>query len=127
MLTVYISHPYSVNPSENVEKAKKIVDKIAEDNIEALKIQDLFNSEHDFIEGAYYESDKFVCPICPLLTFPESMSEASGVERKHAMAFCLALVNVCDELWVCAPALTPGMREEITRASELGKPVRWMY
>jgi hypothetical protein len=127
MINVYISHPYSANPSENVEKARKIVGKIAKESIGNLVLQDMFNKEHGFPEGYNYESDEFVCPVCPLLTFPDSMSEKEGVSRLHAMGFCLSLVAACDELWICAPELTPGMREEITRASELGRPVRWMY
>lgn len=124
MIKVYVSHPYSDDPVGNVQKARKIVEKIGATSISELVATDNINDENGMPDGYGYES--VVCPICPLLTFPDSMSEVSGVSRKHALAFCLALVDSCDELWVIGGALTPGMRDEITRASEKGIPVRWV-
>lgn len=65
-----------------------------------------------------------VVPVCPILAF--SFLEEPR-EREAALAFCLALLERCDELWLAGDwELSEGCRLERRRALELGMPVyRW--
>ncbi len=66
-------------------------------------------------------------PYASHLIYPEVLGEDSGAARETGLQAALAFVEACDEVawalppWVDGP--TPGMRGELRRALELGKPV----
>jgi hypothetical protein len=66
-----------------------------------------------------------VVPIVPLLLFPEFMSETGGVSREQALAFCLSLLEGCDEIWVCSGVVSEGMQIELSFAAEHGIKIVW--
>ena len=59
-------------------------------------------------------------PVAPPLYLPRFIDERT--ERSLAMACCLKLVSLCDEVHVHGAA-TEGMRLEIAEAERLGIPV----
>ncbi len=118
MIKVYICHPYASDPKGNLEKVKVLCQKFAEESIEKMIKVD----------------DRSFCPIVyglvpniisPMLLFPEFMSEEGGVSRKHAMAFCIDLLDCCDEIWVCSRNISEGMADEISYASENKIRIVW--
>lgn len=46
------------------------------------------------------------------------------IDRDYAMAFCLYMVGVCDELIVVGEKICPGMKEEIREADRRNKKIR---
>ena len=61
-------------------------------------------------------------PIAPHIYLPQFISEET--EREKAMAINMELLRLCGELWVFGDVISEGMRKEITRAREIGIPVR---
>jgi dienelactone hydrolase len=61
-----------------------------------------------------------VVPLAPQILFPQFMHE--NTEREHALACCLRLVALCNELRVYGQ-VSEGMRREIAEACRLGIPV----
>jgi len=94
---IYICHPFGGDPEGNARKVSEIC--------------------RTFAEGGHL-------PIAPCLYLPSFVDEHS--ERELAIALCLELLAVCDELWVFGSVVTGGMRREIDRAEALGIPVRFM-
>ena len=120
MIRVYICHPYTADPEGNVIKVRKLVEQFSQNALAKMATIDYKRYTAD---PAPY-SDVFV-PVSPMLAFPEFMSEAGGVKREHAMAFCIALLAGCDELWVCSRTISDGMSEEISWASVNSRKVVW--
>jgi hypothetical protein len=92
---VYVCHPFADAPAKNVVCVRRICRLLVE--------QDLL-------------------PIAPHLYLPQFIDETT--EREHAIALCLELVELADELRVYGGRVTSGMRREIERARELGLPIR---
>lgn len=59
-------------------------------------------------------------PLAPQILLPQFLDE--GSERDLAIACCLRLVSLADEVWVFGHP-TQGMRVEIRKARRLGIPV----
>lgn len=113
MKRAYICHPYTADPEGNIVKVRDIVERLSKASVcDMLEIGKR--------PGGYNDYDKVYVPVSPMLAFPDFMSEAGGVSREHAMAFCLALLDGCDEIWVCSRNISEGMAEEISHASEKG-------
>ena len=91
---IYVCHPFADNPEVN-----------------ASRVQDICR---DLVESDFL-------PIAPQIYLPAFIDELT--ERELAIALCLELVAVCDELWVYSGMITAGMRREIDRAKALGIPV----
>lgn len=53
------------------------------------------------------------------------LDDASEAERELGLMFGLALLAVCDEVWVFGE-ISAGMRQEITEAKRLGKRIRYV-
>ena len=127
MRRVYICHPYRNDPEGNIEKVRQIVDKLSKAQVKemtewAKDVKFCFNLDAKTLERQF----DFVCPVSPMLAFTEAMNEPSGgATEAQSMAFCLCLLNGCDEIWVYSNSPTKGMREEITFASEIGIKVVW--
>ena len=63
-------------------------------------------------------------PVASHLLYPQILCDDDPAERRMGLAFGLALLRLCDEIWVFGEP-SPGMRQEITEARRLGKPVRY--
>lgn len=94
---VYVAHPFASDPEGNRAKAAAVCREIA-------------------------LSRPGVVPVCPLLAFSFLWEPR---ERVIALAYCLALLEQCDELWLAGDwELSEGCQLERRRALELGMPVR---
>jgi hypothetical protein len=120
MIKAYICHPYSSDPEGNIEKVRNICKEIAHESVKHMDAElNIVDPLGDYITpfNSYNCRDAVVVPVAPHLLFPKFMSEDGGVSRDAAMAFCLGLMSICDELWVCSKEVTEGMRREIEYAS----------
>ena len=65
-------------------------------------------------------------PIASHLLYPQILSDDDPAQREMGMAFGLALLALCHEVWVFKDetGLSPGMEAEEREAKRLGKPVR---
>ena len=96
-LRVYVCHPFGGDQEGNARKVRVIC--------------------RALVEGGHL-------PIAPHLYLPAFVDE--GDERDLAIALCLELVAICDEVRVYGGTVTGGMRREIDRAEALGIPVRFV-
>ena len=60
-------------------------------------------------------------PISPILYLPQVYDETT--ERTQAMAMCLKLLELCDQVQVHGNVISAGMIEELAHAVKLGKPI----
>ena len=132
MINTYICHPFASDPKGNVDKVREICKQIADNSVKQMTAFDRINSNgsrhrllgSDNVDLPY---DGVVVPICPLLLFPEFMSEPD-VCREHAMEFCLSLLSTCDEMWVCSDEISEGMQQEIDFCKKHSIPIHiWPY
>lgn len=66
-----------------------------------------------------------IVPIAPHVYFTQFTDESIPEERAHGMEMGLALLGLCDELWVYGmDNPSAGMKREIEYAKEHGIPVR---
>ena len=63
-------------------------------------------------------------PVASHLLYPQILDDGNPAERELGLAFGLALLRVCDEVWVFG-AVSPGMAAEIEAAKRLDKPLRY--
>ena len=63
-------------------------------------------------------------PLTPHLLLPQFLSEET--ERERAISLDLRFLSLCQELWVCGPDVSEGMRREIDRAVEMKIPIRYI-
>ena len=68
--------------------------------------------------------DEGFMPIASHLLYPQMLKDDDPEERELGLAFGLALLGMCDEVWVYGEP-SPGMNHEIQEAKRLGKPVRY--
>lgn len=94
---IYVCHPFSSDPEGNARTVRTICRALVESGC---------------------------LPIAPHLYLPAFVDERT--ERELAVALCLELVAVCDELRIYGRGVTAGMRREIDRAEALGIPVRFV-
>lgn len=90
---LYICHPFGSNPVDNANRITYLC--------------------HQLVSSDYF-------PFAPQLLLPHFLDETT--ERDFAMAFCLRLVSLVDEVRVYGNP-TEGMRLEIAEARRLGIPV----
>lgn len=65
-------------------------------------------------------------PIAPHLLFPQFLDDAKPAERELAMFMNRILLSKCEEVWVYAPRISSGMRQEVCWARHLGTPIRFL-
>ena len=63
-------------------------------------------------------------PIASHLLYPQILDDNNPVERELGLSFGLALLQVCDEVWVFGK-VTKGMAGEIEEAKKLKKQIRY--
>lgn len=64
-------------------------------------------------------------PICPNLLFTLIAAPSDPVQEQAAQKMCLRLVELCQQVNVYGPVLTPEMQAEAQRAHDLGIPVMY--
>lgn len=63
-------------------------------------------------------------PVASHLLYPQVLNDNNPKYRKLGLMFGLALLAVCDEVWVFG-SVSPGMAQEIEEAKRLKKPIRY--
>ena len=72
-----------------------------------------------------YTAKQKKIPIASHLLYPQFLRDSVPVERELGTLFGLALLAICDELWVFGGKASPGMVTEIEEAKRLKKPIRF--
>lgn len=65
-------------------------------------------------------------PLAPHLLFPQFMDDHDPGERELAMFMNRIVLSRCEEVWVYAPRISPGMRTEASWAHHLDIPIRFL-
>lgn len=63
-------------------------------------------------------------PIASHLLYPQMLDDNIPAERELGLLFGLALLRMCDEVWVFGK-VTPGVASEIKEAKKLKKQIRY--
>jgi hypothetical protein len=63
--------------------------------------------------------------LAPHLLFPQFLDEFDPEQRERGLAFGIALLDKCDELWVCGDVISRGMAAEIEEAKNIGIPIKY--
>lgn len=63
-------------------------------------------------------------PIAAHLLYPQILNDSNPEERELGILFGMALVRLCDEVWVFGD-VSPGMAEEIREAKTMKKTLRY--
>ncbi len=92
---VYICSPYSDDPPENMEKARRY---------------------------SRFAVDQGAIPIAPHLLLPQYMDEET--EREQALLMDMVILDRCKELWVFGNFISAGMQAEIQRARKKRMKIR---
>ena len=94
---VYIASPYKGDVEDNVSAA---------------------------IRYCQYAIRRGKMPLASHLLYPQILDDENPRERELGLAFGLALLRICDEVWVFGD-LSPGMKGEVEEAEHLQKPIRY--
>ena len=97
--TVYIAHQLSGNVQENVKAVLKLLKDVHDENI---------------------------VPVAPYLVSVQYLDDSLPEERLRGIASNQEFFvrKVIDELWLCGPTLSKGMKEEITLSKVHGIPIK---
>ncbi len=68
--------------------------------------------------------DEGYMPIASHLLYPQMLNDNNPAERDLGLLFGLALLALCDEVWVFGSP-SPGMMQEIQEAKRLKKKLRY--
>ena len=63
-------------------------------------------------------------PVASHLLYPQILNDNDPNERDLGLLFGLALLRMCDEVWVFG-AISPGVAQEIEEAKRLKKQIRY--
>ena len=64
-------------------------------------------------------------PVASHLMYPQILDDSDPAQRELGLLFGLALLKLCDEVWVFGP-VSPGMEQEVREAGHLHIPVKYM-
>ncbi|MEG1304927.1 MAG: DUF4406 domain-containing protein [Oscillospiraceae bacterium] len=64
-------------------------------------------------------------PVASQLIYAAVLQDAVAAERELGTMFGLALLALCDEIWVFGKERSPGMAAEIAEAKRLNKPLHY--
>ncbi len=104
-IVIYLAHPFTGNPLENVQNVTRI----------ARYIIHLSENGH---------LPHFYAPLVPHLALSVYAEDNNPKIRSTTEALSQAMVCACDELWIVSPTISSGMRLEIATAKKEGIPVR---
>ena len=68
--------------------------------------------------------EKGYMPVASHLLYPQILNDSIPEERELGLLFGLALLRMCDEVWVFGK-ISSGMAQEIEEAKRLKKPLRY--
>ena len=71
-----------------------------------------------------YVIDQGFMPVASHLIYPQVLNDDNPSERNLGLRFGLALLSVCDEVWVFGE-VSSGVAKEIEVAKRLEKPLRY--
>lgn len=74
---------------------------------------------------ARYAYDRGCLPVAPHLYFPQFLNEHDPIERNTGIKCGIALMQLCQEVWVFGANISSGMSEEISEATCCGILVRY--
>ena len=77
------------------------------------------------VEYCRFAIEKKRIPVASHLIYPAMLNDAVTAERELGTMFGLALLALCDEVWVFGKEHSQGMTAEIVEAKRLNKPVRF--
>lgn len=84
--------------------------------------------ERNIVRANYFSRfvfEKGCIPIAPHVIFTQFLDDAKPKERKRGIEMGIALLKLCDELWVFGPTISEGMKTEIEVARKRGLPTRY--
>ena len=97
MKRVFICSPFAGDIERNVEVAKKL---------------------------CRMAMDQGYAPFAPHLLYPTFTDDSVPEQRETGIACGLAYMECCDEVWAfTGNGISNGMRRELDRAGQLGKPI----
>ena len=70
-------------------------------------------------------TDEGYMPIASHLLYPQFLDDSNPEERELGLLFGLALLRLCDEVWVFGE-VSPGVEKEIAEAKQLKKKLRFI-
>ena len=65
-----------------------------------------------------YAAECGMIPLAPHTIFTKYLDDQRPEQREHGLTMGLELLKRCDEIWVCGPTVSQGMRGEINLADE---------
>lgn len=65
-------------------------------------------------------------PLASHLLYPQFLNDDNPTERELGTMFGMALLKMCDEVWVFGKERSPGMKAEINEARRLKKTIRFV-
>lgn len=68
--------------------------------------------------------DEGYMPVASHLLYPQILNDNNPAERELGLLFGLALLRMCDEVWMFG-TVSPGVAQEIEEAKRLKKPIRY--
>ncbi len=95
---VYICSPFSGKVKRNKRKARKY---------------------------CRFALEQHTIPFAPHLLFPQFMDDNNPEERQTAMFMNMVMLGKCEQLWVFGENYSNGMKEEIRKAKERKKKIRY--
>ncbi|MBR7083651.1 MAG: DUF4406 domain-containing protein [Oscillospiraceae bacterium] len=95
---VYICSPFSGKVKRNKRKARKY---------------------------CRFALEQHTIPFAPHLLFPQFMDDNNPEERQTAMFMNMVMLGKCEQLWVFGENYSNGMKEEIRKAKERRKKIRY--
>ena len=95
---VYICSPFSGKVKKNKRKARKY---------------------------CRFALEQHTIPFAPHLLFPQFMDDDNPEERQTAMFMNMVMLGKCEQLWVFGENYSNGMKEEIRKAKERKKKIRY--
>ena len=95
---VYICSPFSDKVKRNKRKARKY---------------------------CRFALEQHTIPFAPHLLFPQFMDDNNPEERQTAMSMNMVMLGKCEQLWVFGENYSNGMKEELRKAKERKKKIRY--
>ncbi len=114
---VFICSPFA--PTANAENAEKEPEKVEEEIKEEIR-ENIFTAQG----ACMYALAKGFIPSAPHLYFTQFMDDTDPEIREFGQELGLEWLEECSELWVIGRRISSGMKKEITKAKELGIPVK---
>ena len=87
---------------------------------------DVVTNKENAVRCCRYVIDRGNMPVASHLLYPQILNDSSPHEREMGLMFGLALLALCDEVWIFTEngEISSGMKREIEEATQLGIPVR---